>query len=194
MLNRLKAGTMALVHHRHAEPALAAVTFAESSFFPVPPDVLLVPMSLTRRSRIWRYAALCTVSSVLGGVLGYAIGALFFDLLGEPILAFYGLADDFEAVAARYNELGWLMVLLGGSITPLPYKVITISSGLTHLDFMTFLLVSIIARASRFYLTCGLLYWFGPRAVEIMKRRLGLCLLIGGVVTIGGLALGRFIF
>src|SRR5690606_28351528 len=114
--------TMRLAAHPRAELALAAVSFAESSFFPIPPDAVLVPMILANRQKAWRYALICTISSVLGGIAGYFIGALLFDSLGDWILGLYGLRDSFDEVAARYNDLGWLMVLLGGGFTPLPYK------------------------------------------------------------------------
>lgn len=194
MFRRLYARTMALAGHRHAERALAAVTLAESSFFPIPPDVILLPMVLADRSKAWRYAFICTISSVIGGVIGYGIGFFLFESIGEVILEFYGLADEFQEIAARYNDVGWLMVLLGGGFTPLPYKVITIASGLTRLDFFTFVAVSLVARAARFYLTCGLLYWGGPKAKEFVEKRAGVAFAIMLAVVIAGVVVTRYAF
>ncbi len=150
MLRRLYDWTLRLAGHPRAELALGGVTFAESSFFPIPPDALLVPMVLANRAKAWRYATICAISSVLGGIAGYFIGLLLFDSVAMPILAFYGLLENFEQVAERYNELGWLMVLLGGGFTPLPYKVITITSGVTQLDLWLFVGLSLVARSLRF--------------------------------------------
>jgi membrane protein YqaA with SNARE-associated domain len=194
MFRRLYDYTLSLANHRHAERALAAVTFAESSFFPIPPDVILLPMVLADRSKAWRYAFICTVSSVLGGVVGYAIGYFLFESIGNAILNFYGLADEFEEIAARYNDIGWLMVLLGGGITPLPYKVITIASGLTKLDFAVFVAVSVVARAMRFYITCGLLWWGGPKAKEFVEKRAGVAFAIMLAVVIAGVVVTRYAF
>ena len=194
MLRRLYDRTIALAAHPRAELSLAGVSFAESSFFPIPPDVLLIPMILADRARAWRYAFICTVSSVLGGILGYAIGLFLFETIGRMILSFYGLTQDFEEVAGGYNQIGWLMVFLGGGLTPLPYKVITIASGLTQLDFATFVGVSVLARAMRFYVTCALLYRFGPAARTFIERRLGLAFTGLLVLIIGGLILARYLF
>lgn len=150
MLRRLYDWTLRLAGHPRAELALGGVTFAESSFFPIPPDALLVPMVLANRAKAWRYATICAISSVLGGIAGYFIGLLLFESVAMPILAFYGLLENFEQVAERYNELGWLMVLLGGGFTPLPYKVITITSGVTQLDLWLFVGLSLVARSLRF--------------------------------------------
>ena len=150
MFRKLYDWVMGLAGSRHAPASLAVVSFAESSLFPIPPDALLVPMVLTNRAKAWRYAAICAISSVLGGIAGYFIGLLLFESVAMPILAFYGLLENFEQVAERYNELGWLMVLLGGGFTPLPYKVITITSGVTQLDLWLFVGLSLVARSLRF--------------------------------------------
>ena len=191
MLRRLYDWTMRLAKHPKAEWALAWITFAESSFFPVPPDAILVPMVLANRQKAWRYALICIISSVLGGIAGYMIGSMLFDTLGEWILALYGLRESFEEVAARYNDMGWLMVLLGGGFTPLPYKVITITSGVTNMNLAVFIGISVLARSMRFALTCGVLYWAGPRAKEIIEKRLGLAFALLLVMVIGGLWLAK---
>jgi membrane protein YqaA with SNARE-associated domain len=194
MFRRLYQRTMALANHPRAEWALAAVTFAESSFFPIPPDVVLAPMVLADRTKAWRYAAICTVASVLGGIFGYAIGYFLFESVGEAILKFYGLADEFQTIAEEYNDVGWLMVLLGGGITPLPYKVITIASGLTQLNFTVFLVMSILARTSRFLITCGLLYWGGPAAKDFIEKRAGWAMFIVLAVVIAGVIATKYVF
>jgi len=194
MFQRLYQRTLAYVNHPRAEWILAAVTFAESSFFPIPPDVLLAPMVLADRRRAWRLATICTIASVLGGILGYAIGYFLFETVGEAILNFYGLADEFETIAEQYNDIGWLMVLLGGGVTPLPYKVITIASGLTRLDFVLFVAISILARAMRFFLTCGLLYWGGPAARQFVEKRAGWALFIVLLVVIAGVIATKYAF
>jgi len=172
MLKRIYDWSLRMARHRHAERALAGLCFVESSFIPALPEVMLLPMILAERAKAFRYAIICTVSSVLGGILGYAIGFFLFEAIGEPLLRFYGMSGDFEEVAGTYNEYGWLMVLIGGGITPIPYKVITIASGLTQLDFVTFVAASVVARGVRFALPCALLYRFGPQAKRLMDTRL----------------------
>lgn len=170
-MKRFYDWSLRMARHRHAERALAAACFAESSFIPMFPEVMLLPMILAERAKAWRYAAICTVSSVLGGVAGYLIGLLLFEAVGEPLLRLYGMSGDFEQIAAKYNDYGWLMVLIGGGITPIPYKVITIASGLTQLDFLTFVLASVVARGVRFALPCGIIYFFGDHAKRLMEER-----------------------
>ncbi|WP_448683655.1 YqaA family protein [Pseudomonas nicosulfuronedens] len=192
MLRRLYDWTMRLAGHPRAELALGGVTFAESSFFPIPPDALLVPMVLANRAKAWRYAAICIVSSVLGGIAGYFIGLLLFETVGQAILAFYGLQGNFAEVAERYNELGWLMVLLGGGFTPLPYKLITLTSGVTQLDLLLFIALSVVARTLRFSATCALLFWAGPALREVIEKRLGLAFGLLTAMVVGGLLLGKY--
>lgn len=171
MLKRVYDWSLKMARHRHAERALAGLCFVESSFLPALPEVMLLPMILAQRAKAFRYAVICTVSSVLGGIAGYAIGLFLFETVGEPLLRFYGMAGDFEEIAGTYNEYGWLMVLIGG-ITPIPYKVVTIASGVTQLDFLTFVAASVLARGVRFALPCALLYQFGPQAKRLMDTRL----------------------
>ena len=146
MLRRLYDNTLALAAGRHAPAALAGVSFAESSVFPIPPDALLIPMVIARRSKWLWFALICTIASVLGGAFGYLIGAAAFETIAQPILAFYGYAHKFEDFAARYNDYGAWIVFIAG-LTPFPYKVITIASGATGLDFAVFMLASEIGRA-----------------------------------------------
>ena len=156
---------------KHATPVLAAVSFTESSFFPVPPDALLVPMCLARPERAFYYALVCTIASVIGGIAGYGIGYFFFEALAEPVLEFYGKQHYFDDFAGMYNEWGaW--IVLGAGITPFPYKVITIASGVMQMNLGLFVIFSIVARAIRFYLVAGLIWKFGPSAKTFVEDNL----------------------
>lgn len=192
MLRATYDWTIRLAARPRAAHALAAVSFAESSFFPVPPDALLVPMVLARRQAAWRLAFICTLASVLGALAGYAIGAFLFEQVARPILAFYGYGGKFEEFAARYNEWGAWIVLIAG-ITPFPFKIITIASGATELNLVIFVAASILARGVRFYAVAGLLYWFGPPMRDFIERRLGLVFTLGLALLLGGFALVRFV-
>lgn len=187
MLRRLYNWTMSLAAKPYAMLALALVAFAESSVFPIPPDVLLIPMILAARSKAWRIAAVATVASVLGGAFGYYIGYALFDVVGQPVLAFYGKEEGFAAFAERYNEMGPIAVLVAG-VTPFPYKVITITSGATGLDFWIFMGASLVARGLRFFIVAALLWHFGPPIRDFIERRLGLVFAIAVVLLLGGFA------
>lgn len=189
MFRGLYDWTMKQAAGRHAQPALAAVSFAESSFFPIPPDVMLIPMVLARPERAWWIATVCTISSVLGGILGYAIGYFLFDTVGQAVLDFYGYRSAFEDFAANYNEWGAWIVFLAG-VTPFPYKVITIASGVTALNPWIFMVASLIARSLRFFGVAALLWKYGPPIREFIDKRLNvlgysfLGLLVGGFVVV----------
>lgn len=188
MLRRLYDWTISLARSRHALWALAIVAFVESSFFPIPPDVLMIPMIIARPSRAFLIAGIATVSSVLGGLFGYYIGFALMESLGQPILDFYGKAEYFDEFAARYNEWGAWAVLTAG-ITPFPFKVITIASGVTQLSLPVFIISSIIARGFRFFLVAVLLWQFGAPIRDFIERRLGLVFVIFCVLLFGGFAL-----
>ncbi len=173
MLRRLYDYVIELAGHPKAPWVLSGVSFAESSVFPIPPDAMLIPMILAERAKAWFFAAVCTVSSVLGGIAGYAIGYFLFEVVGKPILAFYGYEQAFADFAGRYNEYGAWIVFFAG-VTPFPYKVITIASGATLLNFWVFMIASIAARGLRFFIVAALLYWFGPPIRAFIERRLGL--------------------
>ena len=173
MLRRLYDYVIELAGHPKAPWVLSGVSFAESSVFPIPPDAMLIPMILAERAKAWFFAAVCTVSSVLGGIAGYAIGYFLFEVVGKPILAFYGYEQAFADFAGRYNEYGAWIVFFAG-VTPFPYKVITIASGATLLNFWVFMIASIAARGLRFFVVAALLYWFGPPIRAFIERRLGL--------------------
>ena len=192
MLRRLYDWTMEMAAQKNAVWVLAAVAFVESSIFPIPPDVLLIPMVLAARNSAWRYAAICTIASVLGGMLGYAIGSGLYEGVGRPILDFYGYGAKFSDFTARYNEYGGWIVFIAG-VTPFPYKVITIASGVTDLDFATFTTASVLARGLRFFVVAALLYWIGQPIREFIEKRLGLLFTIFCVLLIGGFLLIKLI-
>tara|TARA_R110002020_G_scaffold37830_21_gene114122 strand:- start:1473 stop:2054 length:582 start_codon:yes stop_codon:yes gene_type:complete len=192
MLRRLYDKTLALAAGRHAPAALAGVSFAESSVFPIPPDALLIPMVIARRSKWLWFALICTIASVLGGAFGYLIGAAAFETIAQPILAFYGYAHKFEDFAARYNDYGAWIVFIAG-LTPFPYKVITIASGATGLDFAVFMVASVLSRGIRFFAVSGLLYLFGPPIKTFIEKRLGLVFTVGVVLLVGGFVVAKLL-
>lgn len=182
-----------LARHKNATGALAGVSFVESSVFPIPPDVLLIPMVLGNRSRWIFYATVCTIASVAGAFLGYFIGAFLYEAIGQPILAFYGKEDSFEKISDWYNSWGGWGVLFA-AVTPFPYKVLTIFSGATGLDIFVFAIVSVIGRGLRFFLVSALLYKFGEPVREFIEKRLGLMFTLGMILLIGGFAAVKFMF
>ncbi len=176
---------MSLARGRHATKALAAVSFAESSFFPIPPDVMLIPMVIADRKAWLRLALVCTISSVIGALLGYAIGALLYETIGEPILSFYHAKDSFARLTEWYDQWGALGVMIG-AVTPIPYKVLTIFSGSVAFSLPMFILVSVIGRGLRFFIVAGLLYFFGEPIRTFIEKRLGLMFVIFCVLLVGG--------
>ena len=192
MLRRTYDWTMALASHPHALWWLALVAFVESSVFPIPPDVLMIPMILARPSRAWLIAGVALVASVAGGLLGYAIGAFAYDSIGQPILAAMGKADAMAEFNTRFNDFGFWAVLTAG-VTPFPYKVITIMSGWTGMPLATFVATSVLARALRFFVVAGLLRAFGPPIRDFIERRLGLMFTLFMTLLIGGFALVRYL-
>lgn len=192
MLRSLYNHTMALADHPHALWWLAVVAFVESSFFPIPPDVLMIPMILARPSRAWLIALVALVASVLGGLLGYAIGAFFYDSIGQPILEAMGKGDAMLAFNTRFNDFGFWAVL-GAGITPFPFKVITIMSGWTGMPLGTFVATAILARAFRFFLVAALLWKFGTPIRDFIEKRLGLVFTVFIVLLFGGFLLIRYL-
>lgn len=185
MLRSVYDRMMRLAAHRHATWWMGLVSFVESSIFPIPPDVMLIPMTLANRRGAWRFALVATATSVLGGALGYFIGWGLFETIGKPVLTFYGAMDKFETFRESYNAYGAWIVLFAG-VTPFPYKVITIASGATGLNFIVFMAASIVARGLRFAAVCTLLYWFGPPIRGFIEKRLGLVTLVFFVLLFGG--------
>lgn len=190
MIRKLYDWTISMADHPRALWVLAFVAFIESSVFPIPPDVLMIPMILAAPHRAWLIAGVALVSSVLGGMLGYAIGAFAYEGLGQPILEALGKGSAMEAFNTRFNDFGFWAVLTAG-ITPFPYKVITIMSGWTGMPLATFVATSILARGLRFFIVAGLLWKYGEPIRDFIERRLGLMftlfiiLLIGGFVAVG---------
>jgi len=191
-LRRLYDWCLGAAHKPHAMWIMSAVAFAESSFFPVPPDVMLIPMSLARPRRAYVMAAWCTVASVLGGLLGYAIGALLYDSVGTWLIHLYGYGDKVEAFRAAYARWGALIILLKG-LTPIPYKIVTIASGLAGYDFWTFVAASIVTRGARFFLVAALLRIYGEPIRHFIEKQLGLWTLLFAIVLIGGIVAALYL-
>ena len=185
MLRKIYDWCIAAAEKPYALWLMGAVSFAESSFFPIPPDVMLIPMSLARPQRAWLYALVCTVTSVAGGVVGYAIGALLYDSVGQWLINLYGYGDKVDAFRASYAEYGAWIILLKG-LTPIPYKLVTITSGFANYNLLLFIVFSIIARGGRFFIVAILLNRYGTWIREVIEKRLGLWVAIGaGVIVIG---------
>jgi membrane protein YqaA with SNARE-associated domain len=192
MLRRLYDRMIEIAAGPHAIWALLAVSFAESSFFPLPPDILLIPMMLARPRAAWRLAAYCVLASVAGGLLGYAIGYYGFDLIGRPILEFYNAMDRYDALKAGFDQWGvWIIIIKG--MTPIPYKLVTIASGVAHFDLALFVGASIVSRSMRFFLLAGLLWWFGPAVREFIEKRLMLVTGAFAVCLVGGFVVIRYL-
>jgi membrane protein YqaA with SNARE-associated domain len=173
MLRKLYARTLALAASPRAAWWLAVVAFAEASCFPIPPDALLIPMALARPREAWRFAAICTVASVIGGALGYFIGYAVFDQLAQPLIRLYGYSDRFAAFQALYAQYGLWVILIKG-LTPIPYKIVTIASGAAHFNFWLFMAASIVTRGMRFFMVAALLRAFGTPVRDFIERRLAL--------------------
>ena len=183
MLRRLYDKVIALSASRHAPWWLAVISFAEASFFPIPPDVLLIPMVLALRQRAWMLALVCTIASVAGGALGYFIGYALFEVLATPLLHAYHYEAAFARFKDSYAEYGLWVILLKG-VTPIPYKIVTIASGAASFNFWVFMAASVATRGARFFLVAALLYFFGPPMRAFIEKRLGLVLLgvLGGII------------
>ena len=192
MIYRLYSRTLAVAAHRHAMAAMALISFAESSFLPLPPDILLVPMTLAQPRRAWLIAAVCTITSVTGGYVGYAIGYFLFDAIGLPMLEFYHMMDKYEAFKAAFAEWGaWIIVIKG--LTPIPFKLVTIASGAAQFDLVTFTLASLVSRSLRFFLLAALLWRFGEPIRYFIERRLMLVTSMIAVALVGGFVVLRYL-
>jgi membrane protein YqaA with SNARE-associated domain len=193
MLRRLYDWTLSLASGRHAEKTLAAVSFVESSFFPIPPDILLIPMIIAQPDRAWRLAFIATLSSVIGGFFGYAIGYFLFEAVGQPILQFYGIVDKYDELRHLFDEWGaWIIIVKG--MTPIPYKFLTITSGALHFDLLIFALASVVSRGVRFFLVAALLWKFGAPIRDFIEKRLTLVLTLSLVILIGGFVVIKYLF
>ena len=192
MIRRLYDWTLSLAAHPHALWALALVSFMESSVFPIPPDILMIPMILAAPSRAFLIASVCLIASVVGGIAGYGIGYFFYDQIGQPILEALGKGAYAAEFNARFNDLGFWPVLIAG-LTPFPYKVITIMSGWTGLPLGTFIITSIVARGIRFFLVATLLWKFGAPIRDFIERRLGLMFALFLALLAAGFYVLRFL-
>jgi membrane protein YqaA with SNARE-associated domain len=192
VIYRLYSRTLAVAAHRHAMAAMALISFAESSFLPLPPDILLVPMTLAQPRRAWLIAAVCTIASVTGGYVGYAIGYFLFDAIGLPVLEFYHMMDKYEAFKAAFAEWGaWIIVIKG--LTPIPFKLVTIASGAAQFDLVTFTLASLVSRSLRFFLLAALLWRFGEPIRDFIERRLMLVTSMIAAALVGGFVVLRYL-
>ncbi len=184
MLNRLYARILSLAATPAAPVWLAAIAVAEGSFFPVPPDLLLIPMVLARRDRAWILAGICTVASLCGGAIGWLLGAELIDLAMRLIHLYHG-EHALEVYRARFAQYGFSVILLKG-LTPIPYKIVSIAAGAAHYSLVLFLLASLITRGGRFFLVAALLRRFGPAAQSFIERRLTILALAAAILIVGG--------
>jgi membrane protein YqaA with SNARE-associated domain len=192
MLRRAYHWCIAAAHKPYALWLLGLISFAESSVFPIPPDTMLVPMALARPEKAWFYATLCTVTSVAGGILGYVIGAYLYDSVGHWLIQLYGYGDKVEAFREAYSRWGVWIILIKG-LTPIPYKLVTITSGFAGFNPVLFILCSIVARGMRFYIVAFLLNRYGARAREMIEKRLELWFTIGLAVLVAGIIAAIYI-
>ena len=192
MIQRLYDWTLSKAQSPASEKWLAGIAFAESSFFPLPIDLMLIPMILANRLKAWRLATICLIASVLGGIAGYAIGAFFYEVIGRPIIEFYGYEEQFIAVQESFVEWGILLVLVAG-FTPIPFKLITITAGAVSMNPVLFALTSIPARGARFYLVAALLWKFGAPIKDFIEKRLGLVTSAMMILGIAGFVVIKYI-
>jgi len=192
MLRRIYARVLGLAGSPHAGWWLAAISFAESSVFPIPPDALLVPMALARPERAMRLAAICTVASVAGGLLGYLIGYALFDLLARPLLAFYHYSDAFDAFRARFAANGVYLILLKG-LLPIPFKIVTIASGVAEVNLAAFTAACLVTRGARFFLVAALIRRFGDPVRSFIEQRLVLVTSIAALFVVLGFVALRYV-
>ena len=191
-LKRTYNWTLEKAQHKNAKWYLSLISFAESSFFPIPPDILLIPMALASKARALFYAFICTLFSVLGGILGYAIGYFFYNSLGIYIVEFYHLENSFNIFENYYKEFG-LLIVLGAGITPFPYKFITIASGVFGLNIYLFVIISIIGRGLRFYLIAILLYFFGEKIKLFIDKYFNILSISFFILLVGSVFIIRFL-
>jgi membrane protein YqaA with SNARE-associated domain len=193
MLRRVYDWCLAAAFKPYALWLMGLVSFAESSFFPIPPDTMLIPMSLARPEKAWTYAALCTVASVAGGVLGYAIGAMLYDTLGQWLISLYGYGNKVETFRESVAQWGaWIIVIKG--LTPIPYKVVTIALGIAGYNIWAFIVLSLLTRGFRFFLIAFLFNRYGAAAREIIEKRLGFWFAVSAAVLVIGILAVIYVF
>jgi len=193
MLRNLYDWVIRLAGHPRAIPILGVISFLESSIFPIPPDVMLIPMVLANRAKAFRIALVCTVCSVLGGLLGYAIGYYFFETIGDWVVKTYGLQSGLATFRAGFEQYGIWIILIKG-LTPIPYKLVTIASGAAHFDLFTFVWASIVTRGVRFFLVSALLWKFGEPIRAFIEKRLTLVTWLFLIALVGGFVVFRYLF
>ena len=193
MLRRLYDWCIAAADKPYATWLMGVVSFVESSFFPIPPDVMLIPMSIARPDKAWYYATVCTITSVAGGVVGYLIGALLYDSVGLWLIKLYGMGDKVEAFRAAYAYWGTWIILIKG-VTPIPYKLVTIASGFAGYNLAMFIALSVVARGMRFFLLAFLLNRYGAQARAIIEERLGFWVTVGAIVLVVGIVAAIYLF
>lgn len=193
MLQRLYNWCIAAAEKPYATWLMGIVSFVESSFFPIPPDAMLVPMSLARPDKAYFYATVCTVTSVAGGVLGYLIGSLLYDSVGLWLITLYGYGNKVEAFRESYAQWGGWIILLKG-VTPIPYKIVTIASGFAGYNLFMFVVLSCVARGMRFYLLAFLLHRYGAQARAVIEERLGFWVTISAIVLVAGIIAALYLF
>ena len=192
LLRYLYNWTLKKAEHRYSSWILSIVSFAESSFFPIPPDILLIPMIIANKAKAWIYALICTFSSVLGGIVGYAIGYFFYNSIGILIIEAYHLSDSFNAFESYYNKYG-ILIVLGAGFTPFPFKFITIASGVFNLNIFLFIITAIIARGFRFYLLAILLFVFGEKIKNLIDKYFNMLAILFFILLVGSVLLVKFI-
>ena len=184
LLKSLYNWTLKKAEHKYSSWILSIVSFSESSFFPIPPDVLLIPMIIAKRTKAWTYALICTLSSVIGGVAGYAIGFFLFNSIGILIVEFYHLSNSFNTFENYYKEYG-ILIVLGAGFTPFPFKFITIASGVFSLNIFLFILTALIARGLRFYLLASLLFIFGEKIKILIDKYFNILAVLFFILLLG---------
>ena len=183
---------LSLSTRKNSYYSISLLSFSESFFFPIPPDILLIPMIIAKKAKAWMYAFICTFSSVLGGIAGYAIGYFFYNSIGVLIIDAYHLSDSFNVFEGYYNEYG-ILIVLGAGFTPFPFKFITIASGVFNLNIFLFIITSIIARGLRFYLLAGLLFVFGEKIKVLIDKYFNMLAILFFILLIGSMLLIKFI-
>lgn len=192
IIRRLYDWVLSWAHSKYGVPALFLLSFAESSFFPIPPDVLLMALAISRPRKSFYYAFVCTLASVAGGMLGYLIGVEFIDVVGYKIINFYNLQHEYEVVGKLYEQNAFWAVFTAG-LTPIPYKLFTIAAGAFKIDFTVFVLGSIFGRASRFFMVAGLIYFFGPPIRSFIDKYFNIMVVVFTILLIGGFVVIKYL-
>jgi len=192
IIRRLYDWVLGWAETPYGTPALFTIAFAESSFFPVAPDILLIALDLSKPKRSFYYALLCSIASVLGGIFGYFIGLELMDLIGFKIIQFYGVMNQYEQIKDLYKHYDALAVFIAG-FTPIPYKIATITAGAFKINFITFVVASVLSRGARFFLVSGLIYLFGTRIKEFIDKYFNMLVVIFTILLIGGIIITKLL-